>query len=111
MKNRLSLIIITFVSVFILLFSVVYGFDIKYDVRFYQTFRYSNNSDNSKAIVFLNRISKKQAIKSWHVKVYFDNTGNWVKFDNYNKNGNKLQTISNTILVKLKHHSDAITYK
>lgn len=71
----------------------------RYAVRYYETFRYVQNSEEQQ-ILFINQLSQKETPERWHIRVYFDTKEKWVFLESFNQKGKKMRRIKNTLFIQ-----------
>lgn len=105
MRKNLVKLSVMFTFLFITGLAFMFGNNQNYDVQCFDNFEYEK--DNKEQLNFIrNQEIKKgkngcENVESkWHLKVYFDGNGNWVKFENYNHKNQLLRTFHNTLSIK-----------
>ena len=90
--------------VFLVIFSLValVGYNQSYTYKYYETFRYVTNANQSKELILIDELTTQEIDGKWYLKVYFDGDNQVVKLENYDKDGNLYESVTDTQLLNVK---------
>lgn len=87
-------IVIFFISACL---AALFGYNQHNIEKYYEDFKYTTNFNQKKEITFINELTFEETKGVWFLKVYFDQNGKLVKFENYNREGQLYDTTPNML--------------